>query len=109
MSKIKGSISVDVIDKQTVDLEIEILRSRLAYAITQRLDGYYISDEQPYLETDDNSASVEVTLYGVDDHIDNNDIDWLELIDDTIQVLAKNKLSLVNTVNKDGDTESSSK
>ena len=106
MSKIKGNVSVDVIDKQTVDLEIEILRSRLAYAINERLDGYYIYDEQPYLETDDNSASVEVTLYGIDDYIDKNDIDWLELIDDTIQILAKNKLSAVN---KDGDTESSSK
>ena len=59
------------------------------------VNTHYIYDEQPYLETDDCSASVEVTLYGVDDHIDKNDIDWLELIDDTIQVLAKNKLSSV--------------
>ena len=106
MSKIKGSISVDVIDKQTVDLEIEMLSSRLAYAITERLDGYYIYDEKPCLETDSNDDSVEVTLYGLDDDIDKNDINWLELIDDTIQVLAKNRLSAVN---KDGDAESLSK
>ena len=106
MSKIKGSVSVDIIDKQTVDLEIEMLRNRIAIAIRDRLVDLYIYDEQPYLETDDSSASVEITLYGVDDHIDKNDIDWLELIDDTIQILAKNKLSLINAVNKDDDTES---
>ena len=42
MSKIKGSISVDVIDTQTVSIDIETLTCRLVSAVINSLDSYYI-------------------------------------------------------------------
>ena len=102
MSKIKGSVSVDIIDKQTVDLEIEMLRNRIAIAIRDRLVDLYIYDEQPYLGIDDKSDSVEVVLHGVDDNMNMNDINWEKLIDETMQDLAKGVLVA-------GDFKSSSK
>ena len=65
MSKIKGSISVDVVDTQTVSIDIEVLTDKLVSAVINSLDSYYIYCEKPYLDTDSSNESVETTLYGV--------------------------------------------
>ena len=93
MSKIKGSISIDIIDKKTVHLEIEMLRNLIAIAINKKLDGLYIYDEKPYLETDNGDYNVEVTLHGLDDYINEDDINWEREIYETIRDLARESLN----------------
>ena len=94
MSRIKGKISVDVIDTQTVNIDIEILSGRIVSAIMNRLESYYIYSEKLYLDTDSGESSVETTLYNVDDNITiDDDIDFHKLIDDEIHDLAKESIN----------------
>ena len=94
MSKIKGSISVDLIDTQTVSIDIDTLADRVVTAIKEELDSYYIYSEKPYLDTDSGERSVETTLYNVDDNITiHEDVDFYKLIDREIHDLAKESLS----------------
>ena len=94
MSKIKGSISVDVIDTQTVNIDIETLSGRIVSAIINRLEGYYIYSEKPYLDTDSGDTSSETTLYNVEDTIaSDEDVDFYKLIDNEIHDLAKESIN----------------
>ena len=94
MSKIKGSISVDVIDTQTVNVDIEVLTGRIVSAITNRLESYYIYGEKPYLDTSSGDQHCETKLYNVDDNITiDEDVDFYKLIDREIHDLAKESLS----------------
>ena len=94
MSKIQGSISVDVIDKQTVNIDIDALTGRIVTAIKEELDTYYIYSEKPYLDTSSGETSSETTLYNVDDNLDLTDeVNWSNLIDKEIHDLAKESIS----------------
>ena len=93
MSKIKGSISVDVIDTQTVSIDIETLTGRIVNAVQNRLEEYYIYESKPYFETSDSDDHVEVTLYNVEDNLDTDHINWGKAIDETIHDLARESLS----------------
>ena len=94
MSKIKGKISVDVIDTQTVNIDIEVLTGRLVGAIINSLDGYYIYGEKPYLETDGREHESTTTLYNIDDSITiDEDLDFYKLIDNEIHDLAKESIN----------------
>ena len=93
MSKIRGSISVDVIDTQTVNIDIESLTGRIVSAIRNRLEGYYIYSEKPYLDTDGREHESTTTLYNIDDDIDSDVINWEKEIDETIHDLARESLS----------------
>ena len=93
MSTVKGTISVDVIDKQTANISIETLSARIVTAIINRLENYYIYKEQPYLDTSDDGSYVEITLHGVDENYDISDINWDREIDETIHDLARESLS----------------
>ena len=93
MSTVKGTISVDVIDKQTASISIETLSARIVSAVINRLENYYIYSERPYLDTSDDGSYVEVTLHGLDDSTDISDINWDREIDETIHDLAREALS----------------
>ena len=94
MSKIKGKISVDVIDTQTVNIDIEVLTGRIVSAVINTLDGYYIYGEKPYLDTSSGESSVETTLYNVDDNITIEDeVNFHTLVDNEIHDLAKESIN----------------
>ena len=94
MSKIKGKISVDVIDTQTVNIDIEVLTGRLVGAIINSLESYYIYGEKPYLDTDSGESSVEITLYNIDDNITIEDeVNFHTLVDNEIHDLAKESIN----------------
>lgn len=93
MSKIKGSISVDVIDTQTVSIDIETLTGRIVNAVQNRLEDFYIYEDKPYLETSDSNDHVETTLYNIDDNLETDHINWERAINETIHDLARESLS----------------
>ena len=93
MSKVKGKVSVDLIDVQTVNIDVDTIVNRLSSVVETRLGDYYIYGEKPYLDTDSSKASVETTLYNVDDHESEGFIDWDHIFHDTIKELAKENIN----------------
>ena len=58
----KGSLEYSIIKETKVNVEVDEIVDELARIVDEKLEGYYLYDEEPYLENNDNGDSVEVYI-----------------------------------------------
>tara|TARA_R100000781_G_C4035902_1_gene112237 strand:- start:64 stop:363 length:300 start_codon:yes stop_codon:yes gene_type:complete len=83
-----GNLEYALIEETKVNIKIDTIIDQLAQIVDDKLENYYIYNEQPYMESSDGSDYIEVTLYNSECD-QGSPVDWRPLFNKAIKRLAK--------------------
>tara|TARA_Y100001973_G_C5190988_1_gene330977 strand:+ start:1357 stop:1641 length:285 start_codon:yes stop_codon:yes gene_type:complete len=84
----EGALEYKLIEETKVNIKVSDIIDRLASIVDNRLEEFWLYDEEPYLSNNDNGDSVEVYLVA-DSVQQGSPCDWKILFDKAIEKLAK--------------------
>tara|TARA_R100000322_G_scaffold93492_1_gene58154 strand:- start:114 stop:407 length:294 start_codon:yes stop_codon:yes gene_type:complete len=87
----EGALEYKLVEETRVNIQVSDIIEKLATIVDSRLEDYYLYDEEPALDYNDNSDSVEVYLR-CDEGRQGSPCDWRILFERAIERLAKDIL-----------------
>ena len=87
----EGALEYKLVEETRVNIQVSDIIEKLATIVDSRLEDYYLYDEEPSLDYNDNSDSVEVYLRS-DEPQQGSPCDWRILFERAIERLAKDIL-----------------
>ena len=87
----EGALEYKLVEETRVNIQVSDIIEKLATIVDSRLEDYYLYDEEPSLDYNDNSDSVEVYLR-CDEPQQGSPCDWRILFERAIERLAKDIL-----------------
>jgi len=93
----KGALEYKLVEETMVNIKVSDIIEKLATIVDSRLEDYYLYDEEPVLDYNDSSDSVEVYLR-CDEPLQGSPCDWRILFETAIERLAKDILEKKTTL-----------
>tara|TARA_B100000212_G_scaffold342592_1_gene331015 strand:- start:10939 stop:11232 length:294 start_codon:yes stop_codon:yes gene_type:complete len=87
----EGALEYKLVEETRVNIQVSDIIEKLATIVDSRLENFYLYDEEPSLDYNDNSDSVEVYLR-CDEGRQGSPCDWRILFEKAIERLAKDIL-----------------
>ena len=88
----EGALEYKLVEETKVNIGVSDVINKLATIVDNRLEEFWLYDEEPYLSNNDNGDSVEVYLVA-DSGQQGSPCDWKVLFDKAIETLAKDILA----------------
>ena len=85
----EGSLEYTLIKETKVNVQVSDVINELAQIVDHKLEDYYLYDNQPHLENDEDGGSVTVYISGADDYEEGSPVDWKPLFTKAIKRLAQ--------------------
>ena len=84
----EGALEYMLIKETKVNIEVSDIINELASIVDEKLDDYYLYDNQPHLSSDDDGDSVTVSISD-DDYEQGSPVNWKPLFIKAIKRLAQ--------------------